>query len=367
MENTRMIHRRKKMILPWIQLVISALLMMILGLIDILPLNYMMIIGIVLWIFFFFSWALYRGRRSRAGGRLLSLLLILVLSVGSFYLMETYSVLKKVTDSEVPGSGVDTTEEFFTVYISGNDMFGELEEDSRSDVNIIAAVNPKTHQVLLLSTPRDYYVPLAMNGEYDKLTHAGIYGVEESMRTLENLYGISLDYHVRLNFTGFTSIIDAIGGVTVEVEESFTSVNDIYFEKGTHTLNGKEALAFARERKAFADGDVQRGRNQMKIIKAVVDRMMSPSMLLNYTSVLDAAEGCFETSMSADAIADLVKMQIQKGGDWNIVSYNVDGYSESRWTYSYAGQPLSVMIPDMETVQQAQYLIGQVRNGEILQ
>lgn len=358
-------YRKRKAFMAWIQLMLSIVLMVILGMLDILPINYLVVIALVFLILFVFSWKLCRSRHGWFLGRVMAFLLILVMGIGTWYLMKTYAVLDSITDSQTDGAEKSITKEFFTVYISGNDENGELQEKGRSDVNIIAAVNPKTRQVLLVSTPRDYYVPLAMNGQYDKLTHAGMYGVEESMKTLENLYGISLDYHIKMNFTGFVEIIDAIGGITVDSDTAFTSVDGIAFQQGENEMDGAKALAFARERKAHADGDVQRGRNQMKIIKAVIRKMMSPALLLRYSAIMDATQGCLATSMNSESVTALLKMQIQDGGNWNIETFNVDGYAETCWTYSYAEQPLSVLIPDMESVQQAQILIQQVQNGEI--
>lgn len=272
--------------------------------------------------------------------------------------------IKTVID--ISGARKNVTKECFTVYISGIDVYGDISKTSRSDVNIIATVNPNTRQVLLVSTPRDYYVPLAFNGEYDKLTHAGVYGVDESMRTLENLYGIQLDYYMRVNFTGFVDIINAIGGITVDSDYEFTSIDGYYFYQGANELDGEAALAFARERKAFAEGDLQRGRNQMKVISAIIQKAMSPAILNSYSSILDSVEGCFETSMASSSISSLVKMQLADGGEWNVVTYNVGGYGDSRSTYSYGDTLLSVVIPDQTTVDTAAMKMQQVRNGEII-
>ena len=254
----------------------------------------------------------------------------------------------------------------FTMYLSGIDTRGGVLTKSRSDVNILATVNVDTRQVLLVSTPRDYYVPLPIsNGQLDKLTHAGIYGVDVSMGTLEMLYGIDIDYYFRVNFSGFERIIDALGGITVNSEKSFTTHDgQFYFSKGENRIGGAAALGFARERQAFSDGDRQRGKNQMEVIRAVIDKAMSPAILTGYTELMESVAGNFETSMPYDLIAELVRDQLENGGSWNIVSTSVTGSDSSGYTYS-AGNAY-VMVPDQATVDAAIAKINQVKNGEIL-
>ena len=184
------------------------------------------------------------------------------------------------------------------------DTRGELTENARSDVNILAAVNPVTKRVALVNTPRDYYVDLAGTSSKDKLTHAGLYGVETSMETLGNLYGVNVDQYIRINFAGFISIIDALGGVDVYSDQAFTSVGSpgyydpTTFVEGWNHLDGKSALAFARERHAFASGDIQRGINQMKVIDAMLNKIKSPALLMGFSKIMDAASDCFVTSFS---------------------------------------------------------------------
>lgn len=254
----------------------------------------------------------------------------------------------------------------FTMYISGIDSRSGLIAKSRSDVNIIATVNVDTRQVLLVSTPRDFYVPLPIsNGIPDKLTHAGIYGIDVSMGTLEMLYGTDVDYYFRVNFSGFEKIIDALGGVTVDSEVAFKA-GKYTFQEGENNLNGAQALAFARHRKTFASGDRQRGKNQMAVIKAVIEKAMSPSLLKNYAGIMESVSGSFETSMPYDVIAELVRDQLDKGGSWNIVSCSVDGTGDTKIPYSMSTGAY-VMIPDQATVDAAIAKINQVKNGEILE
>jgi len=269
-------------------------------------------------------------------------------------------IVEEATQEEEPAF------EPFIVYISGIDSYKSLKAKGRSDVNILAVVNPNTRQVLLLSTPRDYYVPLPNSkGKPDKLTHAGIYGIKVSVGALEMLYDIDIDYYFRVNFSGFEKIIDALGGITVESPQAFKSAEGYSFKKGENKLNGAKALAFARERKAFTSGDRQRGKNQMAVIKAVMNKAMSPKILTKYTDLMDSVSGCFETSMPYDKIAELVRMQLEEGGSWNIVSYSVDGTGAKKKPYSLSTKAY-VMVPNQETVDKAIKKINQVLDGKTL-
>ena len=251
------------------------------------------------------------------------------------------------------------------LYISGIDTRGSQIINTRSDVNIIATINTDTKQMLLVSTPRDYFVPLSIsNGMPDKLTHAGIYGVDVSMDTLGMLYDIPVNYYFRGNFAGFVTIIDALGGIEVDSDYSFSS-GGYSFSEGINYLSGDEALVFARERHAFAEGDRQRGKNQMAVIEGVMKKAMSPELLSNYSSIMSAIEGCFDTNFSYDKIAELVRDQLSSGGSWNVVSYSVDGTGDTRQPYSMSANAY-VMIPDESTVEKAKELMQQVVDGEVI-
>ena len=253
----------------------------------------------------------------------------------------------------------------FTMYISGIDSRSGLIAKSNSDVNILATVNVDTRQVLLVSTPRDFYVPLSISGGIpDKLTHAGIYGIDVSVDTMEMLYNTEIDYYFRVNFSGFEKIIDALGGVTVHSDYTFTAGGYSYY-KGENNLDGAQALRFARERKSFSSGDRQRGKNQMAVIKAVIEKAMSPAILTGYMDIMEIVSGSFETSMPYDVIAELVRDQLDKGGSWNVVSCSVDGSDGNKIPYSMSTSAY-VMIPDQSTVDAAIAKIQQVKNGEIL-
>ena len=254
----------------------------------------------------------------------------------------------------------------FAVYLSGIDVTGKISTTSRSDVNIIAVVNPNTRQILLLNTPRDYYVPLAMNGIEDKLTHAGIYGVDESMATLEQLYDTELDYYFRINFTGFEKMIDALGGIEIYSDYSYTTHHGGYkITKGLNTMNGNKALCFARERYSLPNGDNDRGKNHMLIIKAVIDKATSTAILNDFNSLMESLTDSFQTSMSSKQISALVRMQLDEGGSWNIVSYAVSGEGAKMPVYSMSSLPY-VTIPDYTTVDVAKELIRMVHDGETI-
>lgn len=265
--------------------------------------------------------------------------------------------VERETETKAP----EDIPETFVMYLSGIDTYGGVSARSRSDVNILAIVNTKTKDILLLSTPRDAYVAYTQTGgAKDKLTHAGIYGVEASMDALQQLYGINIDYYLRLNFTGFMDIIDALGGIDVYSEYKFTVEPIKTYEVGMNHLSGIEALAFARERYSFEDGDFQRAKNQMEVIRALVQTAASSSLLTNYNSVMNAVAGSFETSMPEDQIAALVKMQLSDMAQWNIKSYTTGGTGRYAETFSMPGQQLYVIDLDEAAVEEAKKLIGEV-------
>lgn len=258
---------------------------------------------------------------------------------------------------------VDVTKDPFVVYCSGIDArSSNINITSRSDVNILAVVNPTTRQILLVNTPRDYYLPLAHNGQLDKLTHAGIYGTGESMQTLDNLYGTHTSFYMRVNFAGLTKIVDALGGVDVYSTKTF-SMGGYDFTEGVNHLNGEAALCFSRERYAFADGDNQRGKNQMAVIQAIISKASSPAVLKNYQTLLSSLSDAFITSLSYDDIASLVQMQLQDMSGWHVTSYAVSGSGDTSYCYAL-GDAAWVMRPNMDTVNTAKELIRQVMSGE---
>lgn len=267
------------------------------------------------------------------------------------YTINIENEMKKIND---PGN---ITGRCFNVYISGIDTEGTINAKSRSDVNIIMSVNPMTHNIVLVSTPRDFYVPLSIsNGVKDKLTHAGNYGVEVSIDTLEMLYGIEIDYFIRMNFTGFEDIINALGGIDVESDYSFYTHGYSYNAGWNYDLSGIEALWFARERKSFGSGDRQRGSNQMKVIEAVIEKCQSAALLRNYDEILNNVSESFQTNISKESIQALVKYQLAKSPDWDIYTYSVTGSGSSQYTYTIPSARAYVMEPDETTIQNAMKL-----------
>jgi LCP family protein required for cell wall assembly len=235
-------------------------------------------------------------------------------------------------------------------------------------VNILAIVNTRTKTVLLISTPRDYYVPFnfsPVNGRMDKLTHAGIYGIEASMRALGDYYDLPIHYYVRVNFTGFMNVIDTLGGVDVDSDADFSAGGN-YYHKGMNHLNGKQALAFVRNRYAFLEGDRARGRHQMAVIKGVINGLMSSKVITNYAELLDEMEGCFQTNASKTMIGELVQLTLDRSrGDWKVLTYSVDGSGSTDYAYSL-GAYAYCMVPYPQTLQYAQDLVKTVVAGDSL-
>ena len=279
-------------------------------------------------------------------------------------------VIYQVTKQEgsVSAVSVDVTEKPFLVYISGNDEYGEITAVSRSDVNMLAAINPTTHQILLISIPRDIYVPLHRNGKYDKFTHAGIYGLQESIDTLEDLLQEDINYYVKMNFTSFINIVDAIGGITVNSPAEFTTkIGGFHIQKGENTLNAKQALAFVRERKSFINGDFERGRNQQRMIAAIVKKVCSPAILTSFSSILDTVSGSVETNLSSQDMNALVQLQLSQMPSWDIQSYQIIGDVGSQPCYSAGSQVLSVVIPYDSSIRQAAQYIDDLLARNIIQ
>ncbi len=273
---------------------------------------------------------------------------------GKFKVLDTINI---ATESKIEKEDVNVVKESFNIYISGIDTYGKISTKSRSDVNIIATVNPKTNKVLLTSIPRDYYVQLhGTTGYKDKLTHAGVYGINQSINTIEDLLDIKINYYMRVNFTTLIKMVDVIGGVDINSDMSFYPLSDstCYIKKGNNHLNGKCALAYARERHAYASGDRHRGQNQQQIITAMINKFTTnKSLVLKYNSIFNSLEGSFQTNMGTSKITSLVQKQIDSMPSWDIESYNLDGSGKMTYTYSYPGQKLYVMVPYEETVETA--------------
>lgn len=253
----------------------------------------------------------------------------------------------------------------FNVYISGIDVYGPISTNSRSDVNIIATVNPKTRQVLLTTTPRDYYVtfPGVTGQQKDKLTHAGIYGVDVSMATLAQIYNTEINYYARVNFTSLIKIVDTLGGVDVNSEYAFEA-GGYSFQKGMNHVNGEQALAFSRERKSFASGDNQRGKNQEAVITAIINKMLTPSMLTKAMDIIRELDDCVQTNVSMDQLSKLIQMQLDSGGSWSILTVNAVGTGDKNTCYSSGSQLLYVMNPNQVSVDSISDKINRILSGE---
>ena len=246
----------------------------------------------------------------------------------------TYKIKKKNNNS---AKQVDS--KVFNIYISGIDTYGSISTVSRSDVNIIMTVNMNTHKILLTTTPRDAYVKIPGGGadQYDKLTHAGIYGVETSEQTLENLYGIKIDYYARINFTSFLKLIDQLGGVTVHNDQAFTSLHGKFdFPVGDIQMNSEQALGFVRERYSLDGGDNDRGKNQEKVISAIVNKLASLKSVSNFTSIVNNLQDSVQTNMSLDTINDLANTQLDSGSKFTVTSQAVTGTGSTGQLTSYA-------------------------------
>ncbi|HEL1929541.1 TPA: LCP family protein [Streptococcus suis] len=253
----------------------------------------------------------------------------------------------------------------FNIYISGIDTYGPISSVSRSDVNIIMTVNRATHKILLTTTPRDSYVAIADGGQnqYDKLTHAGIYGVNASVHTLENLYGIDISNYIRLNFTSFLQLIDLVGGIDVENTQEFTG-GGYNFPVGTVHLDAEQALIFVRERYSLANGDNDRGQNQEKVIAALIKKLSSPDNLANYQAILTGLEGSIQTDLSLETIMGLVNTQLESGTQFTVESQALTGTGRSDLSsYAMPGSQLYMMEINQDSLEQAKAAIQSVLDG----
>lgn len=264
-------------------------------------------------------------------------------------------------EMEAPAAPQGTPDRFL-VYLGGSDTFGEVSALARSDVNILAAVDVPKKKMALVATPRDFYVEFPKTGgQKDKLAHAGIYGVESSVAALEELYGLEISYYLRMNFTGFVEVIDALGGVSVYSDREFTVENIRTYQEGYNQLTGIEALAFARERMSFPEGDYQRAKNQMEVIRAVGEKLSSPAVVGALPGLMDAVEGNFETNFPREQILALAPAL---AGGWDISAYTTAGLSDYRETWSMPGASLYVILPDRQGVAQGTEILEEVLQGE---
>lgn len=255
----------------------------------------------------------------------------------------------------------------FNVYVSGIDTYGPISSVSRSDVNILMTVNQDSKKILLTTTPRDSYVPIADGGnnQKDKLTHAGIYGVDSSIHTLENLYGVDINYYVRLNFTTFLKLIDLLGGVDVYNDQEFTAhTNGKFYPVGNVHLDSEQALGFVRERYSLADGDRDRGRNQQKVIVAIIQKLTSTEALKNYSDILQGLQDSLQTNMPIETMMDLVNTQLESGGSYKVNSQDLKGTGRMGLpSYAMPDSNLYMMEIDDSSLAAAKSAIQDVMEG----
>ena len=279
----------------------------------------------------------------------------------------TYKITKEVSTGQTNGQ-TDINDNVLNIYISGIDTYGSISTVSRSDVNIIMTVNMETHKILLTTTPRDAYVQIPDGGadQYDKLTHAGIYGVETSMKTLENLYDIDIDYYARINFTSFMQLIDILGGIEVYNDQEFVShIGGYTFPVGNLTLNSEYALAFVRERYSLDGGDADRGRNQQKVISAIINKLASVNSITNFSSIVNSLQTSIQTNMPLETMMQLANKQLSSGSSFVVSSQDVTGTGSTGELPSYAmpNAALYMMSLDETSVETAKQAIKNTMEG----
>lgn len=283
-------------------------------------------------------------------------------------IIKTLEFETKVEEADTKDrQAVDVTKDPFLVYISGIDTYGDISTKSRSDVNILMTVNPTTRQILLVTTPRDAYVVLpGISGKQkDKLTHSGIYGIDCSMDTMDSIYDTHINFYARVNFNSLMGIVDALDGVDVYSAYDF-SVGDQHFTKGYNHLNGEQALTFSRERHSFKDGDFQRGRDQMEVIKGIVNKATTPAILGGFSEILKEVSSQVQTSLTTDELYALVKMQLEDPRGWELFSYETQANGAREYCYSYTGKSLYVGKLVDSSVSQAKKLIQEVFDGKTI-
>ena len=340
------IQQKKKKTILWLVPSILALLAVIYAIFSIimsgvLPTLYIVILSVfsalVLLLIFFLAIKQFKRRQlvARIFSVILSVITIATIVFGLYALNRGLGAVDGMT-TDKNAVQVDTSKSF-NVFISGIDSYGDISTKSRSDVNILATVNPDTRNILLTTIPRDAYVkiPLGGNNQYDKLTHAGIYGVEASMGSVANLLDTKVDAYVRINFTSFIESIDGIGGVTINNPTAFTSYGES-FPAGEITLDGKRALVYSRERKNLAAGDIDRGKNQARVIQGVVDKISSSSSLGEYNSFLDILSDSVQTNLSSGTIRALINQQLANPGSWSTEQNTLTGKGQTGGLKSYA-------------------------------
>ena len=347
-EKKRMLNAETgRRILTILMLAVAVLVVVSIFLLNTFPVDLTIAIIALMTGMFILSVFLMRRRVKwkRLTGAAVAVLFLLMFGATSYYLGTTYFTLKKMStggfsNAENSKHSIDPTKDSFNLYITGIDQFeGDKGTDlERSDVNMIVTVNPVTKKILLTSIPRDAYIKLHTAKQMDKLTHTGVYGVDETLRTVEENFDVKLDYYVKMNFSGARNIITAMDGIKVYSPYEFDSyLMGYHYDKGWNTLSGKEALYFARERHAFEGKDSIRVENQQRVVKAVIKKMTSsPSLLLDYGVIMNEAGDNLHTDMSYKEISDLVKMQLTDLSSWDIETQKLEGYYDQEYVASLA-------------------------------
>lgn len=282
-----------------------------------------------------------------------------------------YQTSYKVENTDKANAVTDITSKPFNVLISGSDTRGGFDENGRSDVIMVATINPKTSTILLTSVPRDFYVTTAcdaadgcMQGALDKITHTGIHGTNTTKRTVEQLLGVEINYTFKVGFDTVTDLVDALGGVDVYVEPGYAVTTSTFsVHEGTNHLDGEHALAYARERYSYTEGDRQRTKNQQQVLMGIVNEATKPSVITKYASIMDAMANTFSTTMSNEEISDLIKYQINNNPKWKMEQYMVDGTGDTLMC-AELGDAASVMVPNQSTVKMAKDKINAVLAGK---
>lgn len=274
-----------------------------------------------------------------------------------FKILSTFNIDTEIKNEK---ENIDVINDLYNILITGVDTYGNITKVSRSDVNMVISINPKDNKILITSIPRDYYVYLSNFSSYDKLTHAGIYGIETSIMAIEDLLDININYYVKVNFTTLIDIVDLLDGIQVTSKYEFTSIDGYHYNKGINYLNGEEALSFARERKAFSEGDRIRIENQQLVLKSIINKLLSSKIIINYNNLLNSLNNKFLTNMKDEELTKLIKWQIDGMYNWDILNISLNGTDSYQYTYSYQKQLLYVMLPDEESVNTAKEKINSI-------
>ncbi len=339
---------------------------------DVLPMVTMIELGAVLILlsFVIFIQLFFKNIKlwAKVFATLLSVMLIFVYGVGSAYALGTLSFLDNIGNNVENENRVRVTTEPFNVLITGMDVTGKIDTEGRSDVNMLVTVNPKTGEILLTSIPRDYSIRMVNYGyATDKITHTGFYGVDDTIGAVEDLLDVKVNYYVKVNFTTVIKFIDAIGGIDVYSEYEFVPVKkkDWTVQKGMNHMDGKKALAFARERKAFQLGDNQRIKDQQAVFEALLKKATSSkTILLSYSKILTSVSDYVEMNLSSREIRSLVKLQIARNPKWDIEKITLAGHDSSSGTYSTGATRVYVMAQDADSIEQTKNRINAVISGE---